>query len=267
MKKIAIFSVPRSGSTWLGEIFNSSKSTKYCFQPLFSYSLKSFLHEDSTVDDVEAFYQKLADSEDEFICQSQKRKDGILPIFHKLVKPSAVVFKEVRYINIIEKLLEVDTEIKVVGLVRNPLSVMASWFNAPKEFNPAWNIDEQWFSGELKNQGKLEEFFGFERWLASTKLFVRLQERYPDRFKLIKYSDLVASTESTVSQLFRFAHLESDAQVLDFIAESKLKQVDDTYSVYRNNQGDDKWKSVISEPISRQIVAILKENDLETFLD
>lgn len=42
MHKIAIHSVPRSGSTWLGEILNSSANVKYCFQPLFSYKFKEF---------------------------------------------------------------------------------------------------------------------------------------------------------------------------------------------------------------------------------
>ncbi|WP_019933259.1 sulfotransferase domain-containing protein [Oceanimonas smirnovii] len=266
MKKIAIFSVPRSGSTWLGEIFNSSTNTKYCFQPLFSYSLKSYLSEDSTAEEIDEFYKKLVDSDDEFICQTQKRIDGILPQFSKKSELSAIVFKEVRYINIIENLLNSDKEIKIIGLVRNPLSVMASWFKAPKEFNPEWSIEDQWFSAELKNQGRKEEFFGFERWLAAAKLFTKLQDKHPEQFKLVKYSELTSNTDDTVKDLFDFVELDYEKKVLDFISESKIKQVYDTYSVYRKNQDDDKWKHVVSDSIYNSIVASLKENNLQHFL-
>ena len=37
MKNVAIFGVPRSGTSWLGQIFNSSPMVAYRFQPLFSY--------------------------------------------------------------------------------------------------------------------------------------------------------------------------------------------------------------------------------------
>ena len=44
LKKIAIFSVPRSGSSWLGQIFNSHEDVSFRMQPLFSYSHKSALN-------------------------------------------------------------------------------------------------------------------------------------------------------------------------------------------------------------------------------
>ena len=56
MHKIALHSVPRSGSTWLGEILNSSENVKYCFQPLFSYKFKNFLDERSSKDDINNFF-------------------------------------------------------------------------------------------------------------------------------------------------------------------------------------------------------------------
>ena len=40
---VAIHGVPRSGTSWIGEIINSSPNVLYKFQPLFSYALKDFL--------------------------------------------------------------------------------------------------------------------------------------------------------------------------------------------------------------------------------
>ena len=69
MQKIAIHSVPRSGSTWLGEILNSSTNVKYCFQPLFSYKFKDYLDERSPKEEIDNFFSMLSDTDDEFICR------------------------------------------------------------------------------------------------------------------------------------------------------------------------------------------------------
>ena len=47
--KVAIHGVPRSGTTWLGSIFDSSPNVIYRNQPLFSYAFKSYLSEHSLV--------------------------------------------------------------------------------------------------------------------------------------------------------------------------------------------------------------------------
>ena len=45
MKRIAIHSAPRSGSSWLGQILNSSPKVCFRFQPLFSYAFKDYLND------------------------------------------------------------------------------------------------------------------------------------------------------------------------------------------------------------------------------
>ena len=80
MQRIAIHSVPRSGSTWLGELFDGSYASKYCYQPLFSYALKDFIGEDSTEERIDEFFRLCAETRDS-ICQTAKRQEGILPAF------------------------------------------------------------------------------------------------------------------------------------------------------------------------------------------
>ena len=36
MRYVGIFSVPRSGSSWIGELFNSSPDTRFAYQPMFA---------------------------------------------------------------------------------------------------------------------------------------------------------------------------------------------------------------------------------------
>ena len=53
---ISINGVPRSGTSWLGQIINSSPDVAFRFQPLFSYTHKGALREDSSVMEIMKFY-------------------------------------------------------------------------------------------------------------------------------------------------------------------------------------------------------------------
>ena len=59
MERLAIFGVPRSGTSWLGEIVNSSEYTCYKYQPLFSYAHKNFLNKDLDIANVNIFFNNL----------------------------------------------------------------------------------------------------------------------------------------------------------------------------------------------------------------
>ena len=59
MQRIAIHSVPRSGSTWLGQIFNSSSLVIYKYQPLFSYAFKGRLSPQSTNNKIVQFFDEI----------------------------------------------------------------------------------------------------------------------------------------------------------------------------------------------------------------
>jgi len=109
-----------------------------------------------------------------------------------------VIYKEVRYHHILENLLAVDKGIKLVLLVRNPVEVMSSWINAPKEFDVKWNADEQLINARLKNIGRKENFYGLDAWVQTTRLFERLAKSYSKRVILVDYSTLQSSLLQTV---------------------------------------------------------------------
>ena len=77
MNKIAIHSVPRSGSTWLGSIFDSCPNVKYALQPLFSYAYKDYLSLNSTSEDIQSFFEELKVSDDDFINQIEAKNKGL----------------------------------------------------------------------------------------------------------------------------------------------------------------------------------------------
>ena len=264
--RLAIHSVPRSGSTWLGEIFNSSPTVRYLYQPLFSYALKDFLGPHPNAGDVDRFFDALATTEDDFMLQRDARARGILPTFEK-DDAFSIVYKEVRYMHILEGLMMADPNLKLVGLIRSPLGVLASWKSAPKEFHPDWTFSEEWRYAHLKNNGRPENFFGFEKWLETCHLFTRLAERYPDRVTLVRYIDLLRDTASITHGLFEFSGLSVGPQTQTFLNESAGKSINDTYSVFRQKSSDEAWKTRLSDQIVEEVTRLTHEAGFAKYLE
>jgi hypothetical protein len=268
MKRIAIHSVPRSGSTWLGSIFDSHPRVAYRYQPLFSYAFKGRLTPQSSKADILSFFQELKASDDNFITQQEDKNKGIVPQFEKEAA-EAIVYKEVRYHHILGNLLNKDDELKVIGLVRNPLSTLHSWLNAPKEFRPelGWKIEEEWRFAQKKNENKPEEFNGYEKWKEAALVFEQLKSTYPDRFYLLHYQQLLTDTERTVQQLFDFAGLDYCEQTQKFLRASREVDVADAYGVFKTKVTDRAWEKDLDTSIVDYITRDLENTPLSKYLD
>lgn len=264
MNKIGIHGAPRSGTTWLANILNSSEYVAYRQQPLFSYEFKGFLDETSTPDKIQQFFDGIYSSDDAYLNQIQETKDGKVPTFNKL-ESTHLVYKEVRYHYVLDNLLQ-NSDMQLLGIIRNPLSVLSSFFQAPSEFKEGWSIDEEWMYAEKKNQGAREAYFGFAKWKELTEMFHSLSKKYGDRVTLIRYNDLLTKTVPLVENLFRIYDLEFTQQIYDFINKSKTSDDSNTYSVFRSNQRDDKWKTIIPEKIVKSIYTDLSGTELEIYL-
>lgn len=269
MNRICIHSVPRSGSTWLGEIFNSHPLVNYNYQPLFSYAFKGFLTPKSSQKDIYTFYKDIAISNDDFLNQTEARQSGKLPSFEKPNKANFIVYKEVRYHNILRNLLEQAPDIRVIGLIRNPLSVINSWLNAPKEFRKdlGWDELSEWQYANKKNDNRPEEFNGFEKWKEVSNLFLEFETEFPNQFKIISYSELLKHTDKTVSDIFKFCNLNLDNQTINFINQNSNSGNKDAYSVYKVKNDDNSWKKSLSPQIINKITTDLKNTTLEKYLD
>ena len=83
MKNVAIFGVPRSGTSWVGQLFNSSPHTAYRYQPIFSYSFEESIDAESSEDDIAAFHQSLFETNDDFVLQKMNLSGNDAPSFPK----------------------------------------------------------------------------------------------------------------------------------------------------------------------------------------
>ena len=267
MIKVALHGVPRSGTSWVGEIFNSSPNTIYRFQPLFSYALKDFLTPSSTAKEINSFFDQLIVTEDDFIQQKAKREAGILPQFSK-ESATHIVYKEVRYINILCNMMQNTDDVFLVGIIRNPLSVINSWIKAPREFRGdlGWNKMEEWRYALKKNLNRSEEFNGYEKWKEAAYIFHRLRDFYPERTCIFCYHDLIVNPIKITQCLFEAVSLPFTVSTEKFITESTGSDHPDPYSVYRHQATDDNWKRELNPKIRDEIYADLHGTELERYI-
>jgi hypothetical protein len=266
LQLVTIQSVPRSGSSWLGQIFKSSPFVEFRFQPLFSYAFKGAVGPDSKRAEMLSFFKGILDTQDDFVLQ-RTEVHVEYPVLSQRADVTHLVMKEVRYNHVVRHMLEQLPELKLVGLVRHPCAVLDSWIHAPREFKPEWSLEEQWRSGALKNQGRPEEFFGFDKWKEVAALFLELEQEFPGRVYVVRYTDLNDDTEAAVRALFDFCGLPYGPETDAFINASKSKQGSDANSVYRLARKDDAWKGRLPASISETVQQELKGTSLECFLD
>ncbi|MDK9737730.1 sulfotransferase domain-containing protein [Vibrio sp. D404a] len=266
MCKVAIHSVPRSGSSWLGEIVNSSPRTKYAFQPLFSYEFKSYLTESSNLDEISSFFSKISVTKDDFVNQKSDRDSGKKPQFRKDCNPDCVVYKEVRYHYIIDNLLTQDKDVKLLALVRNPYSVINSWYNAPREFRKdlGWELKDELINASQKNLGRKEEYFGLQKWSEVVFMFRHLKQKFPNRVYIVSYEDLCINPVSTTEDIYSFLEIDITQQTYDFL--NSRDNVEGTYSVIKNTDINALYSTSLQPEVTREISSYLKEVGLSEFI-
>lgn len=154
---LSIHGVPRSGTSWLGQIFDSHPEVAYRHQPLFAYRLKDRLNLQSIPGDVSRFLHEVYEvSNDEFILDI-KRREPAPEFWQRAVKanrPRYLVVKMVRYRHLLRLFFENIEDVRIIGIVRNPCAVINSWLQAPKEFRAGWKAHEECRYAAKKNPGR-----------------------------------------------------------------------------------------------------------------
>ena len=260
-KIIGLYGVPRSGTSWLGQIFDSCEELTFKFQPLFSYAFKNRIHPNSSRDDMEQFFDELICREDSFLDQTENREKGIYPSFQKKdICKTQLAYKEANYLYSIPLLLNSIERIKMIAIVRNPYEVMESWVNAPSEFKPEWDIFEEWEFAPKKNAFCVENFFGYYKWKEALLLFCEMEKQFPNNFKIIQYEELRENALEVVEEMYVFCGLRIGEQTRNFVKESQTSTVNSVYSVFRK-KGDRPSRNMY---LPNEIKAYIKE-DLKSF--
>jgi len=262
---IVIAGAPRSGTSWLAQIIDSCPSVRHRFQPIFSYAFKNAVSLESTKDEFNQFFTGIYNSDDEFMCRTKEKNEGIYPTFSKNESPEVLAFKNVRYHYLLEKMLKNFSNLKVVGIVRHPCATINSWITTPREFPSDADPMKEWQYAECRNTGP-EEYWGFEKWKEVSFLFLKLKEKFPDQFYLLRYNDLVDDSIETTKDLFKFLNLDYSNLTNDFLISCHEKHDENSYSVFKDKSVKEKWKGELCEEIQDGILKSIKGTELEDFL-
>ncbi len=209
---IPIFGAPRSGTSWLGQIFNSSPEVIYRYQPLHSYDLREF---------AESLYAKPKNTvqlPDKILKLQDAYTSGNIEFFKDT--PKTLVWKETHFIDLIPLFLEELTINKLIFIYRNPIDAIQSWVNNSKEFDSEWAIEEEYFLALKKNTQKYQ-FFGLKKWIEISEMIVSLERKYPNKIIILDYQELKKDTIGTVKKIFKLVNLEYTEQTKLFIHQSK----------------------------------------------
>ena len=265
-KVVAIFGMPRSGTSFVAQILDSSPKVAFRMEPIFSYKLKNMVNEHSTKKQFIDFFKLAFNSdEDEFMNQMKYRNSGIYPSFNKQ-KPDILVIKTTRYHEIIPSLLKKfnASELKIISIVRNPCGAINSWLKHPNEFPADANPLTEWRTGTCRKNAN-EEYWGFDDWKSVTKLHLSMEAVYSN-FKIIQYEDIVDQIELKTKDIFNYCGLSLTDQTSIFIQEAQSKHIEDPYSVFKSKQVAINWKTALNEEIINCIINEITGTELEKFL-
>src|SRR5690606_19342501 len=157
---VAIHGAPRSGTSWLGQLFNSSEFVAYRYQPLFAHAFRGRISTSSTGEELRTFFRDLLATTDNFVLQRGAAALAGYELEFPKGLATHLVYKEVRFHDLLDVLLGLLPDLHLVALIRDPRDVIASWVAAPREFRPEWSVEDEWFEASSKNAGLGENWYG-----------------------------------------------------------------------------------------------------------
>ena len=260
--------MPRSGTSWLGEIVNSSPAVRLRVSPPFAYEFKNIVDASSPRADWDDLFEGAYRSDNAFMDQTYRRTSGEYPTFAKQsASPPVLCVKFDRFQDVLPRLLELYAadELKAVAIVRNPCAAIHSWLTAPREFPADADPLDQWRSGAVKKEFP-GDFFGFDDWKAITAMQLDMAERHPDRLMVVQYERLVDAPLAVTGRVFDFLGLALEPQTTGFLADCHSRRMDTVYSVYRPPTVKDRWRAALQPEIRDAIHAELASGPLAQFL-
>jgi hypothetical protein len=258
--------MPRSGTSWLGQIFDSSPDVAFRMEPLFSYSFKNVINDRSSNEDIHEFFNQVYLTDDEFIHQKESRTKGVYSYFEKNQSPTYLVIKTTRHHNLLERYLRLIDCIEILAIIRHPCAAISSWISTEREFGAkGCKVEKDWRSGECRKDDD-GEYWGFDDWLSVTHKHLALAQKYRN-FNIVKYANLVHGLEDVTRQLFERLSIPYTRQTLDFLKKSQSRHDDDPYSVFKGTDVESKWKTKLSTAIAQEITRETNESGLGEFLE
>lgn len=225
MRTLALLGCPRSGTSWLGQVFNAHPRVAYRHEPLFAPEFKDWFGRCGVTEaSVQAFHTALLGAHSDAVLQDLRPA--------KAGAPSHLVWKEVRFLHLMKPLLETGALDGVIWVYRSPLDMLNSWYQSPRDFRAGQDIRVEYLHAPNKNTNP-SEYHGLARWKVAMRLALAAHAAYPGRVHLVRYERLVAAPAMELGCLAAAVGLSVDAAQLAFLTASRSRHDDDAYSVFR----------------------------------
>ena len=258
--------MPRSGTSWLSQIFDSHPDVRFRLSPLFSYEYKNTLDQNSSKGAWTEVFRGAYLSKNEFMDQTARRASGEYPSFaNKNASPSHLVVKDTRFHHLTRHALSLFPDLVVVAIIRHPCGAINSWLTTRGEFPHGADPLKEWRTGACRKSG-VGEFWGFDDWKNVTAEHLDLAKIYPKQVIIQRYEELVERPVSEVTKLFHFAGLEIHRQTLEFVEASQQAHLPTDYAVFKDPSVSRRWMAELQPQIRNEIQEELRGTRFETFL-
>lgn len=263
---VFLLGMPRSGTTWLSQIFESSPHVLMRLSPNYSYPLKNMLNETSSKGDWEEQLRAALYTDDPFMTQNWRREKGELEWIEKTSTDlRLLMIKDTRFHSLYQSGMNLFPKSKCLFVVRNPCGHLNSW-KTSKEFPEEAVFEDNWRSGACRKSEGPGEYWGFDDWKALTQAFANLEKQEPNRYKVFRYEDLVADPSGVTKILFDFIGQNLHSDVASFLSRSHAVHDPNVFSVFRSPKVAERWRKEFPEAIARKIYDELSGTEYERFL-
>lgn len=258
--------MPRSGTTWLSQIFSASRDVRLKSCPLFSYEFKNLLDEDSTTSDWQNLFSAVYRTNSEFLNQEHLRRYGLIPSRNEECFGRRLFIKSNRFHHLTPNMLLLNKNVRFVYLVRDPRASIYSWISDPHEFPDNADPLSEWKTGCCRktNNG---EFWGFDDWVNVTAQAVKLSDVFPQQHKIIRYEELVRNPNEVINALCEFFRLPFSDEMKSFIELSHSRHDSHKHSVFKDPTKINNWRLLLDGSIANECERSVKGTPLEIFLD
>lgn len=250
----------------MGAILGSHPQVRYRFQPLHSYTFTPSLDATAPRKEVHTFLAALWETADSYVT-SESLSGETVSTCSSIKNPaeSYLLFKEVRHLPTLQNASEQDPLLKLLAIVRDPLDVLESWINAPREWKEKWSIGSEWLNASSKNSEYSGNHYGVAEWANTTKALVQFEETYPSKCKIFRYGEFVNQPEETFHKAQIFLGLEPTS-LNEALRISGVGRPGDPYGIIAGLH-DSPLRRLVPPEISHSARKFVVDSGLEPFLD
>ncbi len=246
---VFLLGMPRSGTTWLSQVFESSPDFVVRLSPPYAYAFRGQVTKASSPEDWRAMLSAAIESRDRFVTQDWRRDTGELGAFNKdPARATRLAVKDTRFHDLYAAAMAALPAAKLVYIVRHPAAALWSWRNC-KEFPAEAKFEDEWRNGQCRKREGEGEYWGFDDWATLSAAYLDAAKAAPDRYHVVRYEDLVRRGAETAETLFAFCDMPMRPETLAFLKDSQTRFDPRPYSVFKGGKSNDAWRSGFPEDI------------------